>query len=286
MAVLPTGLRDAFVILLGRDEAPSLGDQHHATHLLAVIDQVALLLATSRLNEDLRAAHADLQDAQQRMIQGEKLGVVGALSASVAHDIRNILASISIECSMTSQEPSVTLANVRRQTERFSVLSHRLLSYARPKFISRELVDLNDVVSRALEMLQTQIRVTGVQLAADLDPDVGAVSGDPHRIEHLLVNLMLNALQAVGTHNGRLGVVTERKGRRASIRISDNGRGMSADTIERVFEPFYSTTADGFGLGLYSCRKIAEEHGWHLLVESEVGKGSTFRIEIPLEERA
>lgn len=282
---LPTDLRDTYLIILGRHESPPLGDQHHATHLLALIDQVALLLTIARLNEDLRAAHDDLKDAQQRIIQGEKLSVVGALSASVAHDIRNILASISIECSLSNQDPQVTLENVRRQTERFAVLSHRLLSYARPKFISREDVDLNEIVERATEMLQTQIRVTGVELVLSLERDMPRIPGDPHRVEHLLVNLMLNALQAMGTFDGQLSVCTELVGGKALVTVRDNGRGMSPDTVKRVFQPFYSTRKDGFGLGLYSCHKIAEEHGWNLSVESQIGKGSTFRIEIPLEEK-
>ena len=283
---LPTDLRETYLIILGRHEAPPVGDQHHDTHLLALIDQVALLLTIGRLNEDLRAAHKDLKDAQDRMIQGEKLSVVGALSASVAHDIRNILASISIECSLASQDPVVTLENVRRQTERFSVLSHRLLSYARPKYISREEIDLNEIVGRAIDMLETQIRVTGVELVSELDSKLPRVPGDPHRVEHLMVNLMLNALQAMGTHNGQLNVATQLTESRAVITVRDNGRGMSQDTARRVFQPFYSTRKDGFGLGLYSCLKIAEEHGWELSVDSQVGKGSSFKIQIPLERKS
>lgn len=283
---LPTDLRDTYLILLGRHEAPPVGDQHYATHLVAVIDQVALLLTIARLNEDLRVAHKDLKDAQHRMIQGEKLSVVGALAATIAHDIRNILASISIECSLTNQDPRTTLENVRRQTERFSVLSHRLLSYARPKYISREELDLNEIAERATEMLQTQIRVTGVSLDLNLDDKIPTVPGDPHRAEHLLVNLMLNALQAMGTHNGILTVTSKLAGRTVFLTIRDNGRGMTPDTAKRIFEPFFSTRKDGFGLGLYSCLKIAEEHGWALTVESQVGIGSAFKICIPLEEKS
>jgi len=283
LAILPTDALEPYLVLMGTAQPPPLDDEHHATHLLALIDQVALAIIAANLHDDLRQAHRELQDAQNRLIQSEKLSVVGALSASIAHDIRNILASISIECSLEEQDPAAVLERLRCQIERFSVLSHRLLSYARPRFLARETVDVNEIVERAVAMLATQARVSGVSVSLALEPELPTVLADSHRVEHLFVNLMLNALQAVSSQGGQLTVRTARIGPDLIATVQDNGRGMDSETARRVFEPFYSTRNDGFGLGLYSCRKIVDEQGWTLTVVSEPGQGSTFAIRIPLE---
>ncbi len=280
---LPVEGKDPYILILGSQVEPSLTDERHTTHLLALVEQVALLLTAARLNEDLRKTHQDLRDTQTRLIQSEKLNVVGALAASVAHDIRNILASISIECSMPEQDPLQTLAKVQNQVDRFSVLSHRLLSYAKPRFLAREFTDLNRLIEQATGLLSTQARVTGVTTQVDLDPMIPSVTADSHRVEHLFVNLILNSLQAMHTQGGILTIKSSVQGKKILISISDNGKGMPPEIARRVFEPFYSTRKDGFGLGLYSCHKIVEEHGWLMTVESEEGTGTKFLIEIPLE---
>ncbi len=282
VATLPTEL--PMLAIFARRSPHHSPDEHHLTHLTAVIDQIALLLTSHRLQQDLRRANKELKDAQARLIQSEKLSVVGALSASVAHDIRNIMAAISLECSSPTQDAHETLAKVKGQVERFSVLSHRLLSYARPKFIARESTSVNELIERALAMLSPQIAVSGVETKVDLGEDFPAVIADSHRVEHLLVNLMLNALHAMSTTGGVLTIKTWRSGDTARVTIEDNGRGIPGEVQQKIFEPFYSSRADGFGLGLYSCRQIATEHGWQIRLESSPGQGALFTIEIPLEK--
>ncbi|MHB8637097.1 MAG: ATP-binding protein [Fimbriimonadaceae bacterium] len=252
-----------------------------ATHVSALADHIALTLATFRLQRELIEAHDNLRGAQGRLVQAEKLGIVGTLAATVAHDIRNIMASIAVEAS-SEGDPAEVLERVRRQVDRFGILSHRLLSYVKPKFVARESLNLNDVVRRALELLELQIRVSKVRLSVDLAEPMRPVEADPNQAEHLFVNLILNALQAVSRAHGELSITSEVKGSSAGFRVRDNGRGIAPDMIAKVFDPFYSSRADGFGLGLYSCRRIANDHGWRLELASSTGEGTEFMLAIPL----
>lgn len=284
VAPIPVDEPLQMVAVFARRKSHNSTDDHHLTHLTALIEQIALLITTHRLQQDLRLANKELKDAQARLIQSEKLSVVGALSASVAHDIRNIMAAVALECSSPGEDPRQTLDVVKQQIDRFSVLSHRLLSYARPKFIAREQTQLNELLERALAMLAPQIGVSGVKTNVDLAPNFPPVMADSHRVEHLFVNLMLNALHAMATTGGVLTVKSWKASRVAKVTIQDNGRGIPEEVQQKIFEPFFSSRADGFGLGLYSCRQIIQEHGWQIQLDSSPGQGALFTIEIPIQE--
>ena len=263
----------------GSDE--TISDEYTATHISAVADHIALTLATFRLQRALKEAHDNLRGAQGRLVQAEKLGVVGTLAAAVAHDIRNIMASVAVEAS-SEGDPAEVLERVRHQVDRFGILSHRLLSYVKPRFVARETLSLNDVVRRALELLEPQIRASRVRLSVNLLEPMELVEADPNQTEHLFVNLIVNALQAVSRAAGALSITSELKGATAEFRVRDNGRGIAPGMISKVFDPFYSSRSDGFGLGLYSCRRIAKDHGWQLDVVSMTGEGTEFVLTIPL----
>ena len=193
----------------------TISEAYTATHVSALADHIALTLATFRLQRELVEAHDNLRGAQGRLVQAEKLGVVGTLAATVAHDIRNIMASIAVEAS-SEGDPAEVLLRVRHQVDRFGILSHRLLSYVKPKFVSRESLDVNEIVQRALELLEPQIRASRVRLSVELAKPMPRVEADPNQTEHLFVNLILNALQAVSRAAGALSITSEVKGKRWS----------------------------------------------------------------------
>jgi signal transduction histidine kinase len=263
----------------------SFSEGYVSAHVSAIADQIALTLAGFRLQRELRDAHEHLHAAQGRLIHAEKLGVVGALAATVAHDIRNIMASVALEAE-SSDDPVEVLGRVRKQVARFSVLSHRLLSYVKPKFMSHEPSDLNEVVRRAIELLDPQIRASKIQLTLDLQEELPRVDADPNQVEHLFVNLVVNALHAVNRTAGTLSISSSADELGLRFSLKDNGRGMPPETLERIFDPFYSSRPDGFGLGLFSCKRIAEEHGWKLKASSRVNSGSEFTILIPAGGKA
>ena len=286
IASLPVGGQTNGLLALGSRIAPPYHEQRHQVLLEALVDQVSLLLTAHTLQRDLLETHDELKATQQRLVQSEKLSVVGTLAASIAHDIRNIVSSLALECSLGDVDPTTALANVRQQLDRFAVLAHRLLSYARPKLIAREPVELNELIRRVVALTDAQTRVSGVRLRCDQCSDSVDILADSSQTEHLFVNLVLNAVQAMRSRGGEICITTCSDDSLATVRVEDNGPGIPVEELKRIFEPFQSTKPDGFGLGLYSCKRIAEEHGWKLSVRSEVDRGTTFEVAIPLSGEA
>lgn len=229
------------------------------------------------LKTDLISTQGTLDDTRHLLVQSEKLAIAGTLAASVAHDIRNILSSLRLRVAMTDEDPEETLQYVDGQLDRFSVLAHRLLSYARPNTSSMQPVDLHEIIDRVHGLLQGQAVVHQVELETDLKLEDPWIVGDSARLEHLLVNLVLNGLQAL-RHEGTIKIRTYRQGSSRVVEVVDDGPGVSPGAMATLFDPFTSQRADGFGLGLYSCRQIAEAHGATLTCESTLGRGATFRI--------
>lgn len=265
------------LLALGSDLPPDTDERRHRLHLVALMDQVALLLTAHSLQHRLVETNDQLRATHHRLVQSEKLSVVGTLAASTAHDIRNIVAALSLECSMGEAEPEAALQNVRAQLDRFAVLAHRLLSYARPKLLAREKVGVNELLLRVVALTDAQVRVSGASLRLQLDPIEPHVIADSSQFEHLFINLLFNALQAMQPVGGSLRIGTRVVGGDVIVEVEDNGPGLPAEIAENLFEPFRSSRSDGFGLGLFSCRRIAVEHGWEMAVLSE-GRGTTFRV--------
>lgn len=278
---LTLGDGEVGLLVLGRLGPAPLDDEHHQVHLSALVEQVALLLAANRLNQRLLQTHATLRATQGQLVQSEKLSVVGTLAASVAHDIRNILSSLQLECSFGAADPAASLARVQEQLERFSLLAHQLLSYAKPRLLARESTDMNALLERAVNMVGPQMRVTHVGLEWCLADELPPVMADPNQVEHLFVNLILNAIQAMHAKGGSLRIATVRTPGGSEVCIRDTGGGIAPERLAKLFQPFQTSRANGFGLGLYSCGRIAAEHGWRIDVDSEVGVGTTFRVVIP-----
>lgn len=279
--IAATRLRLGGVVVFGRQSDPRHLDQRHMMLLEALVDQICLLLTAHTLRQNLVTTHEELKATQQRLIQSEKLSVVGTLAASIAHDIRNIVSSLALECSLGDTDPSAALTNVRLQLDRFAVLAHRLLSYARPKLLSREPAELNELLLRVVALTDAQTRVSGVELLTDFPELPVHALLDASQAEQLFVNLVLNAVQAMRPSGGTIWMKCEQTEDSILIQVKDNGPGIPLTEIERIFEPFHSTRPEGFGLGLYSCKRIADEHGWVLQVGSKVGVGTTFDITIP-----
>lgn len=233
------------------------------------------------LEGDLAATEKALRGIQHRLIQNEKLAVTGMLSASISHDIRNILSAISTEMSIHADRPSELLKVIQSQLDRFAVLSHRLLSYAAPKEMSRAPVDVKNVLQSVLELLRGHLAVSGIMVDLSAPPHVPDVNGDPVRLEHLFVNLVLNAIQA-SKPGSPIRIAVEPHPNFVLVEVSDSGKGMTPHQLARLFEPFSSTRHEGFGLGLFSCRQIVEEIGGKISVVSQPNQGATFSIELPI----
>ncbi len=261
-------------IMDGRTADPLDGEDLRFLQVLAV--RIGSELSRERQLSSLRNA---LRESEQHLIESEKLAITGTLAASVAHDIRNILSTISLQISLGDSEPTVTLNQVKDQLERFDLMAHRLLSYARPQRILLQAVDLREVVKRVADLLAVHLRISDINLVIDIPTSVPLVSADPTRLEHLFVNLGLNAIQAM-RQDGCLTINATADEGGVRILVSDTGPGMTDAQVAGLFQPFKTTRPGGFGLGLFSCRQIARECGGDLYLESEIGNGTRFFIRL------
>lgn len=248
------------------------------TQLESLMDQVAQTLETHRLQSDLQDAMQALKSTQGRLVEMEKLHTAGALAASVAHDIRNILSTMQMEIEMLPV-PTDTL---RDQLNRFSALTHRLLAFSRPNVLETSPAQVDEIIRRIVPLMSGQAQVYSVELRLDLPDCVPPVAADAGQLEHLFVNLCLNAFQAMAERGGTLTIAMRPEASWLVITVSDTGSGIAEEVLPRLFDPFFTTRATGFGLGLFSCKRIAEEHGGQIQAVSLPGKGACFTVYLPI----
>jgi signal transduction histidine kinase len=234
--------------------------------------------------------------AARRAVVAERMASVGQLVASVAHEINNPLAYIAgnVELAMDALAQGDTrrmratveaLADAKAGVERINVIVRDLRALSRVDDETREVTDLHAVLETALQMANNELRHRA-QVIRELDV-VPLVSANPVRLTQVFLNLLLNAAHAIPDGRASANIVTVRTSTTASgaarIEVIDTGSGMDADTLERIFDPFFTTKPMGVGtgLGLSICRGIVDKLGGSIDVESRLGAGSTFVVELP-----
>jgi signal transduction histidine kinase len=238
-------------------------------------------------------------EAERGLRRQESLAAVGQATAQVAHEIRNPLGSIKLGVSMlrdsvTDQEGLNTIELVERGIKHLSKLVVDVAQFSRRKALEQSNVDLNELANRSLELVADKINEKEASIEKRLTDQKVIGHWDPDQLRQVLVNVIANAIDASPSR----GVVTistevvsaaagnETKDRamkkQARISIADQGKGMDKTTLERMFEPFFSTKKRGTGLGLAIVKQIVEQHEGSISVESEPDKGTTFRIDLPL----
>jgi two-component system, NtrC family, sensor kinase len=221
--------------------------------------------------------------------QVDKMTSLGRMAAGIAHEINNPLAGILLYSSNLSKKvPSggpleEGLKIIVKETQRCKTIIQGLLQFARDKEPKRVLADINDVVESALGIVENEFHLHHVHIRRALAKDMEETFLDENQIEQVLINILLNALHAVG-HNGTVNILSavDSDEGRVRVEISDNGCGIAADDMKRIFEPFFSTKANGTGLGLSVSYGIVENHQGDIQVFSKPGGGTRFVIELPI----
>lgn len=244
-----------------------------------------LAAALKSANGRLHKVENTLTLTQQQLFESEKLSAVGLLAASVAHDIRNILTPLTIEMQLADQDDPAgrqeSLSAMRTQVDRLSLMTHRLLSLAQPQNDVQEPVDVVALARHVAELLLPQARLDNVDVHLRAPKHLPAVVGDGVQLEQVLVNLVLNGVQAMQSKGGILSLSLSACPGPDSIpgicvRVRDTGSGIPAAQRRRIFEPFFTTKPDGTGLGLFSCQRIVQAHAGSLRIRS--GKQGTQSI--------
>ena len=271
----------------------------------AFADQAALALDNSRLYEETRERLRALQDTQAQLVQAAKLSAVGQLVSGVAHELNNPL-SVVIghgQLMLTKNPPP----EIRRpielivaQGDRMAKIVQGLLLFSRQRSTARGAVSLPEIVEQTLFLRAAQLRLSGIEAQVEHAPDLPAADGDAHQLQQVILNLVLNAEQAIldGRGNGapaaeapdvpsdriaiRMGRANVEGVEWVRMEVEDNGPGIAPDVLPRVFDPFFTTKAvgQGTGLGLSVSYGIVEQHGGHLLAESRPGR-TVFTVLLP-----
>ena len=265
-------------------------------------EQHAAAASTTLIGEAIgrKLAEEALRRSEQQLVQAQKMEAVGRLAGGVAHDFNNLLAAIQVTCELMEEEiPAGTqlradLDQIMETSERGANLVRQLLVFSGRKAALPERVELNRVVESMRKMLRRLIG-ENIQLHVELSDELGSVEADPGQLDQVLVNLTVNAVEAM-PRGGTLTVTTLRRDPPAQLppehepataynvlRVQDTGEGMDAETKERIFEPFFSTkeSAKGTGLGLAIVYSVASESGGFVGVQSTPGNGSTFELWLP-----
>lgn len=248
-----------------------------------------------------------LAETQRQLALADKLASVGRLAAGIAHEINNPLTGVLSYASLlrkrfdADKEAADDLDVIVRETMRCRGIIKGLLDFARPAPPVRKPTDLNEVARRSVAVVMSQLSLRQVSLSLDLAEDLPTALADANQIQQVVVNLLLNAADAVGEGGGTIAVATRRvtlpsapEGDQASapggelrpaleLAVSDNGCGIPPEDIPHLFEPFFSTKGNrGTGLGLAVTWGLVEAHGGHIDVQSEPGRGSRFAVRLPL----
>ena len=250
--------------------------------------QTAVALKNARLYEDLQSKMDALQRTQQQLVQSAKLAAIGELAAGVAHELNNPLTVILGQAQLLRDKVHADvvvgqkLEKIEVEAIRASKITRGLLDFSRRREPKHDPVSVNALVPRALELIHSKLRGNDIRVALDLSDEAPIILGDADQLTQVLINLMGNAIDAMD-RAGRLTVSTTTVDDDFELAITDTGHGLDAEQASRIFEPFYTTKAEGkgTGLGLSVTLGILKSHGGSIAVDSVKGSGTTMRVRLP-----
>ena len=237
----------------------------------------------------------ELKNREEEIIQSKKLASLGVLTAGVAHELTNPLNNISM-IAQTYDEVYERLSNeqriefmnkVEKETDRIKEIVKNLLDFSKPKEVDLKEADINIVIQKSLKLLQNMLDISDVETKLLFEDNLPPVFIDEHQFQQVLVNLITNAVHAM-PRGGRLFLGTRAPRQRDTIEVSvmDTGKGIPPEHLTHIFDPFFSTKGEGgTGLGLSVSYGIIKHHGGTIRVESKVGVGTTFTIELPVYKK-
>jgi len=254
-------------------------------HPLLITDSEQQYMGKVLLISDVTA----IRTLEQRMRENERLAAIGRMAGGVAHEVRNPLSSIKglallLKNKFTAGSKEQDTADLLiQETERMNRTITEMLSFTRPAALRLGRVDLAALLQRSLQLIKAEAVDNGIETTLEVEGELWPVSGDVDRLQQVMMNVLLNALQAM-EQGGRLTVALANKedGQSVVLRISDTGDGIAAELLSQVFYPYFTTKQGGTGIGLAISQKIIVDHGGSIELESESGTGTTVTILLPV----
>lgn len=240
---------------------------------------------------ELKERESSLKKAQHALVQSEKMAAVGTLSAGLAHEVKNPLSAVLGYAQLSKrklEQPEALkqhLDTIENETRRCNEIIGNLMQFSRQEKGEHSRISVNEVVQKSIAIVDHQLSLKDVQIESDLAQDLPPVSGNANQLQQVLMNLMINAQQAIGEGGGTVDLATSIEGESVLITVSDTGPGIDEDVVAKIFEPFYTTkpAGQGTGLGLSVTYGIIQDHGGDISVKRADSGGAKFVIELPLE---
>ncbi|MCM2265376.1 MAG: ATP-binding protein [Desulfuromonadales bacterium] len=236
----------------------------------------------------------DQLHAEEELQRANQMALVGQMSAGLAHEIKNPLAGIKTTLDVLADDlvlqpdDKVLFARISNEIIRMEKLLKSLLNYGRPPQPQFDLVDMNRLLDVTLSNVETATRRNSeftIRFTKELDPDLPRVEADSAQMQQVFLNILLNAVDAM-ENEGSIIILTRRKDEnRILIKIADTGKGIPEATLKKIFNPFFTTKSKGTGLGLSICKRLVEQHGGDIQVESQVESGTSIIITLPLAQQ-
>lgn len=300
MVAVPLRRKDRIIgVIAACDAIPHTFTEEDANLLSTFAAQAAIAVENARLYDEMRqayrdlaAAHRALRAAQEKVLHSARLATLGQLASGTVHELKNVLGGIiGAASTLRDRYHELPPEAVRELTDIIAAEGWRLRQaieemrdYAKPQPYQTATVPLPEIISEAQRLLQLdkRFRQVRLQVRAEAEP---VVTCDREKLKQVFINLLLNALEAVDPQTGCIEVWVSATDTEALVEVRDNGCGIPADKLDRIWEPFYTTKGEtGTGLGLDLVRQIVTAHRGTIEVESEVGKGTTFTLRLPLSK--
>ncbi len=262
----------------------------------------SLMNAVNQMQRDLRLRERQIERARHEQFHREKMAAVGSLAAQLAHEINNPIAAISgIASTMNDVRHTSNCPNhgavcqpdlILEQAKRISIITRQISEFTRPQAQRAELLDLNQLVRNTCTFVSYDRRFRGVEMETELDSELPAVRAVADHITQVLMNVLINAADAFETVPAdlqrRIRLVTREEEDEVVVEVIDNGKGMDAETLARVFDEYFSTkpASRGSGLGLALCRELIRDGGGTITLDSKPGEGTKVRIALPKNANA
>ena len=274
--------------------------EDYVEFLTAIGNQIGMAVRNAMLYEGANRAYQELKEAQEQVIRSEKLASLGKLSATIAHEINNPIAAVLTYIKLMmklvkrghfsqdrAEDISRYLGTMASEMMRCGEIVKDLLAFSRRSRIAIKPQNIDQIISRTLALTSHDFKLKEIRFVSEIEPDLPMVKCDFRQIQQVLLNLIINASEAM-EGGGVLSVsaMCAEKNGFLEITISDTGGGISKEDQKDIFEPFFTTKAEGsgIGLGLSVVYGIITNHNGSIEVESEVGKGTTFKVLLPIEE--
>ncbi|MFP4129086.1 MAG: response regulator, partial [Desulfonatronovibrio sp.] len=256
------------------------------------LDRIALYNRLEKRTEELSQTLWKNRQMNLKLIQAERLGAVGQLAAGAAHEINNPLAIISarsqlLQLKEKDEKRKRELELISDQIDRISKILSNLMDFARPAPPSLQDADLHSVIDKVLELVENGYKKQGMSIEKKYSSDLVSIKADPNQLEQVFLNLFINAQHAMEKSGGKLTITTSlsQDKKNVSVRVEDQGEGISRENLKNIFDPFFTTKEEGkgTGLGLSTACGIINSHFGKLDITSQPGNGTQVSIELPVD---